>query len=334
MIDNLLLRNIKKRTVIKLRAVYGKLYHPIQSNYNPNVLTDRDTIQHIIYDKVMDGNPLMIARMGKTEIDVCENIKNTFFEHHGNLDFIRWKGQPNFLNPWLIPNFNKLSGFFPYDDEDALKRFYHLMIECMHKVDILGSWCPNEVLFDKEWPQAMKVSREEMLPLLTDIPWTKALEGKCVLIVHPFADTIKQQIRLGGNKLFPKCPSILPNTHYEVIPAVQTLGSSSEQFKDWFEALQYMEDEIDSHDYDICLLGCGAYGFPLAAHCKKSGKQAIHLGGSLQLMYGIIGKRWETDPGYIYDFPYLGTYKNNYWVRPSIKETPKTSKEVENNCYW
>ena len=27
-------------------------------------------------------------------------------------------------------------------------------------------------------------------------------------------------------------------------------------------------------------LGCGAYGFPLAAHVKRMGKKAIHMGGS------------------------------------------------------
>lgn len=36
-----------------------------------------------------------------------------------------------------------------------------------------------------------------------------------------------------------------------------------------------MKSEIDKCDYDVCLIGCGAYGFPLAAHVKHKGKQAI-----------------------------------------------------------
>ena len=325
---------LKQKFVLKMRSLYSRFFHITAQNYNPFCITDKDSIQKIIFDRIVEGQPLMVARMGKTEIDVCENIRYTYYKHHSNWDFIRWKGQPNFLNPWLIPNFNKLSGFYPYDDEEALKKFYLLMLDCMHDVDILGSWCSNEVLFDKEWPQALKVSREEMTPLLTNAPWTKALEGKNILVVHPFADTIKKQIEVGGNKLFPQCPDILPKANYTIIKAVQTLGCSSDQFKDWFDALKYMEDEIDKHDYDVCLIGCGAYGFPLAAHCKQKGKQAIHLGGSLQLLFGIIGRRWETDLGYINVFPYLPTYKNNYWVRPSEEETPQTSKSVEDNCYW
>ena len=50
-----------------------------------------------------------------------------------------------------------------------------------------------------------------------------------------------------------------------------------------------MKSQMDQTDYDIALIGCGAYGFPLAAHAKRMGKQAIHMGGSLQLLFGIRG---------------------------------------------
>lgn len=74
------------------------------------------------------------------------------------------------------------------------------------------------------------------------------------------------------------------------LEAVQSLGGSNNKFQSWFEALQWMEDEMDKTDYDICLIGCGAYGFPLAAHAKRKGKKAVHLGGALQLLFGIKGK--------------------------------------------
>ena len=203
----------------------------------------------------------------------------------------------------------------------------------MKDVDILGSWCRNEDDFSEELKDAVKVDRELMTPLLTDKPWTKALKGKKVLVVHPFADSILKQYAI-RDRLFPKNPDILPEFELKVLKAVQTLGYEDPNFKDWFEALDYMKKEIDKVDYDVCLLGCGAYGFPLAAHCKRQGKQAIHLGGILQLLFGIKGKRWETDPGYIKDFPYASTYYNEYWVRASTAETPQKANEVENGCYW
>jgi threonine dehydrogenase-like Zn-dependent dehydrogenase len=39
-----------------------------------------------------------------------------------------------------------------------------------------------------------------------------------------------------------------------------------------------MIDEIGKIDFDVAILGCGAYGLPLAAAIKGMGKQAIHLG--------------------------------------------------------
>lgn len=321
------------KLAIKMRGVYGKLFHPSQPQYTLNCEKNKDAIQRLIYELILGGQPLMVARMGRTEIDVCENVKNTFFSRRSNWKFISWKGQPNFLNPFLIPNFIKLSGFWPCDDEIALKRFYRLVCSDMKEVDVLGSWCRNEEDFSEELQKSVKVDRELMTPLLADKPWTMALKGKKVLVVHPFADTIRKQYAR-REKLFPMNPDILPEFELKVLKAVQTLGYEDPNFKDWFEALDYMKKEIDHIDYDICLLGCGAYGFPLAAHCKRQGKQAVHLGGVLQLLFGIKGKRWETDPGYINDFPYARTYYNEYWVRASNSETPQKANDVENGCYW
>ena len=94
-----------------------------------------------------------------------------------------------------------------------------------------------------------------------------------------------------------------------------------------------MEDQIDKIDYDVCLIGCGAYGFLLAAHCKMKGKKAVHLGGALQLLFGIKGKRWE-DPNYGFAGKNYLSFMNEYWVRPSKEETPTLSNSVEGSCYW
>ena len=52
--------------------------------------------------------------------------------------------------------------------------------------------------------------------------------------------------------------------------------------------------------FDIAIIGCGAYGLPLAAKLKKEGRQAIHLAGVTQLMFGIKGKRWEENEAFTY----------------------------------
>ncbi|MGL4293479.1 MAG: hypothetical protein ACRCSQ_07885, partial [Bacteroidales bacterium] len=59
---------------------------------------------------------------------------------------------------------------------------------------------------------------------------------------------------------------------------------------------------------------------------------AFHLGGSLQLLFGITGNRWE-DRNYHPEYPYY-QLMNQYWVRAGAKERPPIAGKVEGACYW
>ena len=50
-----------------------------------------------------------------------------------------------------------------------------------------------------------------------------------------------------------------------------------------------MKNQIVKTDFDIAIIGAGAYGFSLAAFIKKIGKKAVHLGGPTQVLFGIKG---------------------------------------------
>lgn len=87
-----------------------------------------------------------------------------------------------------------------------------------------------------------------------------------------------------------------------------------------------MKDKIDAAAYDVCLIGCGAYGFPLAAHIKGEVK-SISSGRSIATLIRYQRKRWE-DPNYGvkgWGMPY-GSYSalmNTNWVRPGESERPQ-----------
>ena len=81
--------------------------------------------------------------------------------------------------------------------------------------------------------------------------------------------------------------------------------------------------------FDVAILGCGAYGLPLAVMLKRAGKPAIYMGGSTQLLFGIKGRRWDLH------FPEVVALYNDYWVRPSEEETPKNINANEDQgAYW
>jgi hypothetical protein len=121
---------------------------------------------------------------------------------------------------------------------------------------------------------------------------------------------------------------VLPEFKLSTLTAIQSVaGNIPKEFKDWFQALNFMYTKSLEINPDVVILGCGAYGFPLGAMLKDAGKQVIHLGGSTQILFGIKGLRWDNHPR-------ISKFYNEYWTRPSQEEKPTNYKNVESGCYW
>ncbi len=309
-----------------LRKSYQIFFEAILKE-KPLCIQNAEVATEIIYQALLADKPFMIARFGAFELAIVSNYLGVI-KGKNKLDFIRNKQPPWWFEESLIESLHNNAGFFPPTTE-KIQLFCELMINDITQVDILGSWLQNERRFDQELEKCIKINLELLNPYISKIPWTKALERKKVLVVHPFAKTIEHQYK--KRELLFK-DNLLPLFELQTIQAVQSIAGNQTLFKDWFEALDYMKSEIDKYEYDICLIGCGAYGFPLAAHVKRMGKKAIHLGGSLQLLFGIKGKRWENPNYYpLYNYSQL---INDYWVYPSEEEKPQNAALVEGGCYW
>ena len=316
-------------TLKALRKVYAKLYN-VQPLPKPACEQDPDVASKLIYDMLMDDKPCMIARFGSTEIQLIANYIGVeeLYQKRNIINYIKGNGLPWWWESKKIEQIYTFSGFFPKKIE-LIKKFCVLAVSDYEYVDILGSWRKEEVYFEELYKKCNKVNLEILNPFFSKYPWTKALEGKKVLVVHPFAKTIELQYQK-RELLFEN--NLLPEFELKTIKAVQSLAGEKTSFNDWFEALEYMKSEIDKQDYDICLIGAGAYGFALAAHVKRQGKKAIHLAGSLQLLFGIKGKRWEN-PNYspLYNYSEL---MNEHWVYPGVEGKPKNANLIEGACYW
>lgn len=317
-------------TLKALRKLYTKFFGgyqlpPLQREENPNKASE------MIYNLLSDDKPCMIARFGANELNAVINYLAVNATKHSIWKFIQGNQPEWWWNKNIMYNMQNNAGFFPTTPEN-MQRFGEMMIEDAKEVDLLGSWLKEENLLINYLTSCSEyVWLDFLIPFLSNNPWSRILQGKKVLVIHPFAETIKYQYNQ-REKLF-KDSNVLPTfLSLYTIKAVQSLGGDNSEFKDWFEALQWMKDEMDKTDYEICLIGCGAYGFPLAAHAKRNGKKAIHLGGALQLLFGIRGRRWEN-PNLNKDYD-ISSYMNEFWVRPSAEEKPQNSKNVENACYW
>lgn len=298
-------------------------------------LCDAAAASAAIASCLSENGPCMIARLGSVEMNAVQNYL-AVCSRPSLADYLTGKAYQWWWNEKGLAELTDNAGFFPADIANV-GRFCRLMIDDAKEVDFLGSWLPNEDTLCPHLDTGAMAPLRFLEPFWTPEPWTKALEGKKVLVVHPFAKLIENQYNTKRDKLFAN-KSILPEFILMTIKAVQSIGGECDGFANWFDALEWMEDEIDEIDYDIALIGCGAYGFPLAAHIKRQGKKAFHMGGALQLLFGIKGNRWE-DPMYgvrEWGIPqgFYSSLMNEHWVKAGAEFRPKNADAVEKACYW
>ena len=323
-----------------LRLIYRVLSR--KKFYPPECECNRQVANDMIYELLSSDQPCMIARFGATEINCINNYlcvhsdKSTWQKW---LDYITDDTHTPWWNKDQFHLMSIYSGIFP-ESQDTAERFSQRYLDDMQEIDMLACFQYLETKMPMHHSFA-KVELEMLYPFYVDRPWTRILSGKRVLVIHPFDCTIRQQYDKRAC-LFDN-PDVLPDYELITLKAVQTVAGNKSEFEDWFEALRYMENQIDAIDFDIALIGCGAYGFPLAAYIKRKGKKAVHIGGGLQLFFGILGRRWvecypvesplHYRPGITINIDYSPLFNNN-WIYPLSVDTPVNAQAVEGACYW
>lgn len=317
------------------RRIYRAIARP--HFVKPECEYDREISNLKIYDLLMRDKPCMISRLGSTETNIILNYKSIVSEKPFLGKVFRFIVSNIGLPVWDEKCFHyceRFSGIFP-PTKEILSAFSKLYLQDMQEMDLIGSFQYGEKYLPLR-EDLQYVHLEMLYPFFVKEPWTRALKGKKVLVIHPFENTIRSQF--SQRELLFDNQDVLPDFELYTLRAIQTLGGGNDHFKNWFEALHYMEQKITEIDFDICLLGCGAYGLPLAAFIKRMGKKAFHIGGGLQLLFGIKGKRWDDNAYHWPDLPQIDTnyskLYNSNWVRASESETPQTAQKVEGACYW
>lgn len=275
-----------------------------------------DKIYSFISHALEKKEGVFIGRFGSNELDVM--VK---FEHYNG-------GKMNAYQRNALDRLCLNAGFFPKDSQ-LVGRYVDEMKDASNVLDLVGVWFNpfEDYILKKYAPRAEYCQLAGLEPYFYSHPWSRILQGKRVLVVHPFADSILQQYMTAREDLFQN-QNVLPLFNLEIIKAVQTIaGQKDSRFGTWFDALDYMENLALAKDFDVAIIGCGAYGFPLAARLKRAGKIAVHLGGATQMLFGVKGARWEKIPSF-------NSIINDKWIYPIDSERPKDASKIENACYW
>lgn len=307
------MRHLINYRVLVLRKIIGRKVRMIiekrKGYWGYDVLSAADG-NDLIAQLLKSGEPIAIGKIGSTELQSVES-------------FIKRKGK---IEKCDMSSLYRYSGVFPQNIE-VFSRFCLEYLESLKSLDLIAVWYnPYESNIVRNYATNAKLAELIALePYYHNDPWSRYLENKRVLVIHPFEESIRRQFEY-RDKIW-QDERCLPDFELDTIkvPLYDALVKSG--FEDWFDALQYMKTEMSEKEFDVAIVGAGAYSIPIVAHAKKLGKFAIHLGGAAQILFGIKGGRWDNHE--------IGLrFYNNYWSRPLEEETPQNTAIIEDGCYW
>jgi hypothetical protein len=268
--------------------------------------------------KLLEKTPFLAGKIGGAELMALE-----FMDHKIMLN---WPAGWSWERP--AGRLYNNAGFFPID-KDAFLSWHALMTESIAITDFLCEWQTDPFL---------RIYETNLIQFLAPRSKSIPLEMLCrgilptlapfrLLIISPFVKTMQKQLprmnkindpdeklaidwgHLEKTLQFIRCPF---QSHLEPSP-----------YASWEDGLEKLTKEVSLKDFDIALIGAGAWSLPLGSRIKKMGKSAIHMGGEMQLLFGIKGKRWAQTTTY-----------NSNWVTADPDETPRNRNKVEDGCYW
>ncbi len=318
----------------KLRWVYRKIKKritkkPVEfSRYAGKDVMSIQAGNDWLHQAVLSGSPFMACRFGNVELNAMTKFEMAVRQSDSDQGS-RFcpTGRSARGRREAMKRMCSNAGLFP-EQEAMGAEFVRTMRRACKQADLIGVWFNQmeDYMISRYAPQSAITYLRGLEPWYSEHPWTSALKDKRVLAIHPFAGTIEKQY--GRRTLLFPGTDILPEFQLRTVKAVQTIaGTKDGRFENWFEALDWMEQEAMKEEFDIAIIGCGAYGFPLAARLKAHGRQAVHLGGATQLLFGIKGARWDNHE-------IISRLFNENWARPSEEERPAGASRVEGACYW
>jgi hypothetical protein len=218
----------------------------------------------------------------------------------------------------------------------VLDGFAREYINAINEADAIGTWgsqaLPEETdvlrnVDAKQFPAAYldPVSNHQFF--FGSVSWLEYLRNKKVLVIHPFSLSISHQ-----HQRLSEMHRTLRIPNFDLVtftpPVTQGISTQSGTYLTHLSnAKQRLRDCIEKNKPDIALISAGAYGAPLAKFCHDSGISAIHMGGSLQLLFGIMGNRWRASEA-------VSDQVTTNWLLSPLEKPPRGKFLVEGGTYW
>ena len=293
-----------------------------------------DEIRTALRNALEDGgSPCFVGRIAGVELQVAYHV------HHGIP-----------LPPGMLDELTNNAGIYAPTRESLEAYVQRLLVAYVHSTQI-AEWDRSGPVYQitgkgqeliRSMVSPLKVPRLDALTLEpyydpVHLGWMPSLIGRRILVIHPFVHTIRAQLERGVSPFGPDWfESGYDTSHIKVIAPPQTIAGNHGDV-DWQTHLSTFLDRLEAHTrqeenaFDVALVAAGGYGMLIAdeIHTRMK-KSVLYIGGALQLFFGIIGRRWYTNPTIL---AAMETYEDG-WTRPMVADQPVGKDRVERGCYW
>ena len=274
-------------------------------------------IWKVIQVALEDNDGALIGRNGSTELELMIDINKEY----------------------LYPALKHNAGIYPISTEAHLIKWQKASIDATRLSDVLVTGWYKPLVESEQFAlhlwkfQGIQIPLRSLEPYYVPLEeqWTQLLSRESVSVVSSFTETMKSQVKK-LDLIWPK--GVLPRDIYwrwvQTGYAPDVAKGQNEwpyTVKSWSDAVDYVVSEVVSQGSRFALIGCGALGMPIAKALKERGVICIVMGGAIQILFGIKGKRWEKHE-------VISKSWNEHWVWPSKEETPTNSNAIEGGCYW
>jgi hypothetical protein len=282
-------------------------------------LTETDAYA-LLQRAIREGRPFLLGRPGSFEAKTVNEY----------LDFRAHRTNPP---PYGQSTWRRIaaSGGFPLETPEEIDTFASDYVHAVLQADVVAIWKSGVIGTGELLRRGAEFidlgPTNPFGAMLRNVePWTMALEGRRVLVIHPFRESILAQFRRREEvttiqRLWPTCSLDV------LVPPQTYAGRTDESSRGWTGNMQGLMEAVTEREFDVAIIGAGPYGLPIGAFIKRLGRVALHLGGTTQLLFAIRGKRWEQYENY-------ASAMDENWVRPSAAETPPGAASFEQTPYW
>jgi hypothetical protein len=237
----------------------------------------------------------------------------------------------------LVTKVSRTAGIFPLDPE-FYRRFGELYAEQVRRLDCIGVDVTRlratlEVLFfhgiEGEVIDYLDQEPDRSTPNDQARCWLPHLRGRRVLLVSSFAELLRRRATRAtfeavwaktGKPWFHPADVGAVEFPYGFAPATQA------RFPTALDLLDDITARIAEREFDVAIIGAGGLGIPIASFVKGLGRVGISLGGAIQPLFGVSGRRWNEREDWRRD------YFNDAWIDMPPEYRPDPAETFEN--YW